>query len=86
MTDNDPSWGEAVAAFDTATPALLGRCPSRTLVIDLAWDGNEWTATSTDLEGFKVRGTDREWVVLYSRASLRGWLDPAVKVKFRDTS
>jgi len=70
------TWEEARAGFE---PAELAR-GERTLTVEYRHDGNCWTATSPDLEGFEISATTLPQLKTAARAVLDGWLDPAVKV------
>lgn len=56
----------------------------RTVVIDLARIGAEWTATSAQLAGFRVVRDDRAGVEAAARKELTLWLGPAARVEFRE--
>jgi hypothetical protein len=81
---SDPSWSEAAAALEAAEPAEIAR-PARTLVIDLVHVGAEWVAASSQLDAFAAYGDDREAAEKAAREKLAGWLDPAVRLEFRET-
>jgi hypothetical protein len=66
-----------------AEPAELVR-PARTLVIDLAPIGAEWVATCAQLGGFTVYADDRDGAERAARENLAGWIDPAVRIEFRE--
>lgn len=78
----DPTWEEAVAAFEAATPVRLVR-PPRTVVIDLTCYGSVWVATSAQLGGFSASGFTASGVEKIARDNLEAWLDPAVTLEFR---
>lgn len=79
----EPTRDEAVAALEAGEPAEVVR-PARTLVIDVACIGREWTATSTQLSGFTAYGDDRAGVEKAARANLAAWLGPHVTIEFRE--
>jgi hypothetical protein len=70
------TWEEARAGFE---PAQLVR-GERTLAVEYRQDGNRWTATSPDLDGFEVSASTLPHLKTAARAVLDGWLDPAVLV------
>jgi hypothetical protein len=76
------TWEEARAGFE---PAQLVRA-ERTLTVECRQDGNRWTATSPDLDGFEVSASTLPRLKTAARAVLDGWLDPAVVVEIRGGS
>jgi hypothetical protein len=75
----DPTWDEAVAAFEAATPVELVRPPREITVVYRYADGS-FTASSLDLAGFEVSGRSLHEIRELVRQDLVGFLDPAVKV------
>jgi|SRR5215471_824328 len=70
------TWEEARAGFE---PAELIR-GERTLTVEYRQDGNRWTATSPDLDGFEVSASTLPHLKTAARAVLDNWLDPVVQV------
>lgn len=75
----DPTWDEAVAVFEAATPVELVRGPREITVVYRYADGS-FTATSPDLTGFEVSGQSLHETRGLVQQDLAGFLDPAVKV------
>jgi hypothetical protein len=71
------TWEEARAGFK---PAELVR-GKRSLTVEYRWDGDRWTATSSDLDGFEVSALSLPQLKTAARAVLDDWLDPAVQVR-----
>jgi hypothetical protein len=59
--------------------------PALTLTVDLARIGAEWAATSAQVTGLRLYADDRAGVEEAVRKELALWLDPAVKVVFRES-
>src|SRR5689334_2547483 len=75
----DPTWDEAVAAFEAAAPARLVR-PSRQLRVVYRYADGIFTATSPDLTDLKITGRSMYETRRLVREDLDGWLDPGVEV------
>jgi predicted RNase H-like HicB family nuclease len=75
----DPTWEEAIAAFEAAEPAELTR-PARKLAVVYRYVDGRWSATSPDLEGFDVMGLSLSEVRAKAAESLAAFLDPAVEL------
>jgi hypothetical protein len=75
--DKPVTWEEARVGFQ---PAELVR-GDRSLTVEYRWQGNRWTATSPDLDGFEVSASSLPQLKTAARAVLDGWLDPAVQVR-----
>ena len=75
----DPTWDEAVAVFEAATPVELVRGPREITVVYRYADGS-FTATSPDLTGFAISGRSLHETRDLVRQDLAGFLDPAIKV------
>jgi hypothetical protein len=70
------TWEEARAGF---RPSELVR-GQRTLTVEYRQNGNRWTATSPDLDGFEVSASTLPQLKTAARAIIDNWLDPAVQV------
>jgi hypothetical protein len=80
MDDEDePTWDEAVASFDAATPVELARSPRQVTVL-YRYANGVFTATSPELGGFRITGRSLPEAMGLVRHGLEGFLDPAVKV------
>jgi hypothetical protein len=75
----DPTWDEAVAAFQAATPVELVRGPRRIAVVYRYANGT-FTATSPDIAGFEISGPSLDQTRRLVQQDLIGFLDPAVEV------
>jgi hypothetical protein len=75
----DPTWDEAVAAFEAATPVELVR-PPREITVVYRYADRSFNASSPDLTGFEVSGPSLYETREQVRQDLAGFLDPAVKV------
>jgi hypothetical protein len=75
----EPTWEEAHAAFEAAEPAELVR-PARKLRVIYQLSGENWTATSPDLEGFEVTGISLAETKARTAEVLGAFLDPAVEL------
>jgi hypothetical protein len=75
--DKQVTWEEARAGFQ---PAEVVR-GDRGLTVEYRWQGNRWTATSPDLDGFEVSASSLPQLKTAARAVLDDWLDPAVQVR-----
>jgi hypothetical protein len=80
--DDEPTWDEAAAAFDAATPVELVRSPRQVTVVYRYTDGL-FTATSPDLRGFRATGRTLLEVKDLVSQDLSEFLDPAVEVMER---
>jgi len=78
-SDGEPTWEEAVAAFGTGTPVELVR-PARKIVIRYRYEDGRCYATSPDLTGFEIAGTNLYETRNLARKRLDAWLDPAVEL------
>lgn len=78
--EREPTWDEAIAALETATPVEVVRPPREVQVIYRYADGI-FTATSPDVKGFRVTGPSMHETRAYARQDLEKFLDPDVKVK-----
>lgn len=78
----EPTWDEAVAAFEAATPVELVRPPQQITVVYRYADGS-FTATSPDLTGFGISGRSLHETRGLVKQDLAGFLDAAVKVMER---
>jgi predicted RNase H-like HicB family nuclease len=76
----DPTWEEAVAAFEAAEPVEVVR-PPRTVNVVYQYAAGVFTATSPELRGLRMTGRSLDETMGLVRASLDGWLDPAVTVE-----
>jgi hypothetical protein len=74
--DKPLTWEEARVGFQ---PAELVR-GDRSLTVEYRWQGDRWTATSPDLDGFEVSASSLPQLKTAARAILDDWLDPAVQV------
>lgn len=77
--DPEPTWEEAVAAFEGGTPVRVVRPPRKLTVVYRYADGI-FTATSPDLAGFRVTGRSLHETRGLVREDLEDFLDPAVEV------
>ena len=75
----DPTWDEAVASFEAATPVRVVR-PPRQLRVVYRYADRTFTATSPDLTGFEVSGPNLDLTRRLVRQDLAAYLDPAVEV------
>jgi hypothetical protein len=75
----DPTWEEAVASFEAATPVRVVR-PLRQLTVVYRYADGIFTATSPDLTGFEVSGRSLYETRNLVQQDLAGFLDPAVEV------
>jgi hypothetical protein len=60
--------------------------PPRTVVIDVSRAGARWTATSEQVDGFRVSAASPLALTSAAVKALAEWLDPAVKLEFREVS
>lgn len=74
--DQPVSWEEARVGFK---PAELVR-GERSLTVEYRCQGDRWTATSPDLDGFEVSASSLSQLKTAVHAVLDDWLDPAVQV------
>ena len=77
--EREPTWDEAVAAFEAAEPVELVRSPRKIVVIYRYTDGS-FVATSPALAGFEVTGSSLHEARQQARDALAAYLDPAVEV------
>ena len=77
--EGEPTWDEAVAAFDAATPVELARSPRQVTVVYRFVDG-AFMATSPEMRGLRFAGRSLPEVRALVRQDLEGFLDPAVRV------
>lgn len=77
--EREPTWQEAIATFNAATPVELVRPPRRITVVYRYSDG-AFTATSASVPGFRVTGTSLQQVRRAALEDLAGFLDPAVAI------
>jgi hypothetical protein len=77
--EDDPTWDEAVAAFDAATPVELLRSPRQVTVV-YRYADDVFTATSPELRGFRITGRSLHEAKALVRHDLEGFLDPAIEV------
>jgi hypothetical protein len=75
----EPTWDEAVAAFETATPVELVR-PRRHVTVVYRYADGSFTATSPDLTGFGISGRSLRETIELVKQDLAGFLDPAVEI------
>lgn len=75
----EPTWDEAVAAFNRAAPVELVRSPRQVTVVYQYANGT-FTATSPDVRSFRVTGQSLHETRAGVREDLERFLDPAVKV------
>jgi len=83
--EQDPTWDEAVAAFEAATPVELVR-PLRKITVAYRYADGTFTATSPDLRGFEVSGSSLSETKRLVALNLRGFLDPTVELLEREPS
>jgi hypothetical protein len=79
MDEREPTWDEAVAAFEAAVPVELVRPPREITVIYRYVDGI-FTAMSPDVKGFRTTGCTLHETRQLVRQDLERFLDPSVKV------
>jgi hypothetical protein len=77
--EREPTWEEAVAAFNRAAPVELVRSPRKITVVYRYADGI-FTATSPDVKSFRVTGPNLHETKAAAREDLQRFLDPAVEV------
>jgi predicted RNase H-like HicB family nuclease len=77
--EREPTWDEAIAAFNRAAPVELVRSPRRITVVYRYTDGI-FTATSPDVRGFRVTARSLHEARAAVREDLDRFLDPAVEV------
>src|SRR5260370_15107071 len=77
--EREPTWDEAVAALEAATPVQVVRPPRGVTVVYRYADG-VFTATSPDVRGFRTTGRSLHETRSLVRQDLSQFLDPAVKV------
>lgn len=77
--EREPTWDEALAAFEAASPVELVRPPRQVTVIYRYADG-VFTATSPEIKGFRTSGPSLHETRSLVRQDLDRFLDPAVKV------
>jgi hypothetical protein len=77
--EREPTWDEALAAFEAASPAELVRSPRKITVVYRYADGI-FTATSPEIRGFRASGPGLHETRSLVRQDLGRFLDPAVRV------
>jgi predicted RNase H-like HicB family nuclease len=77
--EQEPTWDEAVAAFEAAEPVELVRSARKIVVMYRYADGT-FMATSPALTGFEVTGASLHETRQRAREALAAYLDPAVEV------
>ena len=77
--ERDPTWGEAAAAFEGATPVELARSPRRVTVV-YRHENGMYRATSPELALFREAGEDLPRLREIVAERLGAFLDPAVEV------
>lgn len=77
--EREPTWDEAVAALEAATPVEVVRSPREVNVIYRYADGI-FTATSPEVKGFRITGRSLHETKGLVRQDLGQFLDPAVKL------
>lgn len=80
--DDEPTWEEAMAALQDATPVEVARSPRSITVIYRYADGM-FTASSPDVRGFHVSRPSLRETRRAARDDLADFLDPAVEVRER---
>jgi hypothetical protein len=78
----DLTWEQALAEFETATPAEVVRAPQRIEVI-YQYLGGRWRAFSPNLTGFDASGASLRQVREVALTSLRSYLHSAVELRER---
>lgn len=73
----EPTWDEAVAAFEAGRQVDLVRSP-RKLIIEYRYADGSWHATSPDLASFEMSGSSLYGIRQQVKAELQDYLDPAV--------
>jgi predicted RNase H-like HicB family nuclease len=77
--EREPTWDEAVAAFEAAEPVELVRSP-RKIVVTYRYADGSFVATSPALTGFEVAGSSLHEARLRAKEALAAYLDPVVEV------
>jgi len=77
--EREPTWDEAVAAFEAVEPVELVRSARKIVVIYCYTDGS-FVATSPALAGFEVTGSSLHEARRQARDALAAYLDPVVEV------
>jgi predicted RNase H-like HicB family nuclease len=77
--EREPTWDEAVATLEVATPVEVVRSPREVTVVYRYADGI-FTAASPDVRGFQTTGRSLHETRSLVRQDLSQFLDPAVKV------
>jgi hypothetical protein len=80
--DREPTWDEAVAMLEAATPVEVVR-PSREVRVVYRYTDGTFTAVSPDITGLRVTGTSLHETRELVRHDLERFLDPSVKVSER---
>lgn len=80
--EREPSWEEAIAEFNDATPVELSRSP-RAITVVYRYADHIFTATSPDIKGFRVAGPSLHETRGLVRQDLERFLDQAVTIEER---
>jgi hypothetical protein len=78
--EREPTWDEAIASLETATPVEVVR-PQREVKVIYRYADGIFTATSPDVRGFRVTGPSMHETRAYVQQDLEKFLDPDVKIK-----
>ena len=77
--EGEPTWDEAVATLEAATPVQVER-PLREVRVVYRYADGVFTATSPDITGLRVTGPSLHETRGLVRQDLERFLDPAVKL------
>jgi hypothetical protein len=77
--EREPTWDEALAALEAATPVQVVRSPREVIVVYRYADGI-FRATSPNVTGLRITGTSLHETRGLVRQDLERFLDPAVEV------
>jgi predicted RNase H-like HicB family nuclease len=80
--EREPTWEEAVAALEAASPVEVVR-PLREITVIYRYADGIFTATSPEIKGFRTSGPSLHETRGLVRQDLERFLDPAVKVRER---
>ena len=77
--EREPTWDEALAALEAATPVQVVRAPRKVTVVYRYADG-VFTATSPHVTGLRIAGASLHETRGLVRQDLDRFLDPAVEI------